>query len=150
MAILAAEVEVMGPLYASTRRPSWGDHLHFPGSSAEDVWHSAHVRPDHGPTYRFVAPLWEWEGGQAAWHFVTLPEEASDEIRAITEGTQRRGFGSVRVEVTVAPATWRTSVFPDKASGCYVLPVKKDVRQRAGLEAGDDVTVALTVTDPLR
>jgi hypothetical protein len=93
--------------------------------------------------YRFTAPLWEWDGGPAAWHFITLPEEVADEIKAITEGTARRGFGSVRVEVAVGPSRWSTSIFPSKETGSYLLPVKKDVRHRAGIEAGDDVAVDL-------
>ena len=56
-----------------------------------------------GHRYRFTVPLWE-HIGEASWHFVTLPEETSDEIKAITDGGPRRGFGSVRVEVTAATA----------------------------------------------
>lgn len=93
--------------------------------------------------YRFTAPLWIWEGrDDSTWHFVTLPEDEADEILAITEGV-RRGFGSVRVEVTVGPATWRTSIFP--SNGSFVLPVKKAVRQRVGAEAGDDLDVELAL-----
>ena len=94
--------------------------------------------------YRFTAPLWIWDAsGDGAWHFVTLPEDAADEIKAIAEGAERRGFGSVRVEATVGPTTWRTSVFPGQ--GAYVLPVKKEVRARAKIEEGDDVAVDLTL-----
>jgi hypothetical protein len=96
--------------------------------------------------YQFTAPLWLWEAaGEAAWHFVTLPQELSDEIEAIAEGSPRRGFGSVRVEVTVEPTTWRTSIFPSKEAGSYVLPVKKAVRPRAGLGVDDEAAVRLTL-----
>lgn len=57
----------------------------------------------------------------------------------------RRGFGSVRVEVTVGPTTWCTSIFPSKESGSYVLPVKKAVRAAAEAEEGDDVDVELVL-----
>jgi hypothetical protein len=92
----------------------------------------------------FAAPLWEHDG-QGAWHFVTLPEELSDEIAAVTGGVERRGFGSVRVEATIGVSTWRTSLFPDKASGSYVLPVKKPVRLANAVAAGDHVEVRLLV-----
>ena len=95
-------------------------------------------------SYRFSAPLWVWMSEKAAWHFVTLPEEVADEIEAITDG-RRRGFGSVRVEVTVAPTTWSTSVFPSKEHRSYLLPVKQAVRRAAGVEEGDDVAVTLTL-----
>jgi hypothetical protein len=96
--------------------------------------------------YRFTAPLWIWEAsGEGSWHFVTLPEDAADEIKAIADGGVRRGFGSVRVEATVPPTTWRTSIFPSKESGSYVLPVKKAVRAAAGIDDGDHVEVELTL-----
>ena len=86
-----------------------------------------------------TAPLWLWSGGK--WHFVTVPPEDSTEIRAHSL-LNRGGFGSVRVEATIAGVTWRTSVFPQKSGG-YLLPVKADVRRGAGIAAGDEVTVAL-------
>jgi hypothetical protein len=96
--------------------------------------------------YRFTSPLWIWEAsGEGSWHFITLPEDAADEVKAITDGTVRRGFGSVRVEATVGPTTWRTSIFPSKESGSYVLPVKKAVRTAADVGDGDDVAVELVL-----
>jgi hypothetical protein len=94
----------------------------------------------------FVAEVWVWEG-DAAWRFVTLPEDLSDEIDAMVQGRPARGFGSVRVEATVGSTTWRTSIFPDTARGSFVLPLKKAVRQAEGLADGDLATVALEVLD---
>ena len=89
-----------------------------------------------------TAPIWLWSGGQGAWHFLTIPEEQATEIRAHGFGGERRGFGSVRVEATINSVSWRTSVFPQQSGG-YILPVKADVRRRAGVAAGDVVTVEL-------
>ena len=54
-------------------------------------------------TYDFAAPLWRWEAKDeatsGAWFFVSLPFDVSDEIEATAE--PGKGFGSVRVEVTV-------------------------------------------------
>jgi len=88
-----------------------------------------------------TGPLWIWTGENGSWHFVTVPEEQSDEIRAHCLASMR-GFKSARVEATVNGITWRTSVFPMKSGG-YFLPVKKDVRCRAAIAAGDEVTVSL-------
>lgn len=93
--------------------------------------------------YDFTAPLWTWDG-DAPWHFVTLPEQMSDDIEARTV-RRRSGFGSVRVEVTVGATSWATSLFPDKQRGAYVLPIKKQVRVRERLSSGDDVTVRLVL-----
>jgi uncharacterized protein DUF1905 len=88
-----------------------------------------------------TGPLWIWTGENGSWHFVTVPEEQSDEIRAHCLAAMR-GFKSARVEATVNGITWRTSVFPMKSGG-YFLPVKKEVRCRAAIAAGDEVTVSL-------
>lgn len=91
----------------------------------------------------FTAPLWEWDG-DAAWHFVTVPQDLSDEIEFVVASTGgARGFGSVRVEVVVGGTLWRTSLFPDKRRAAYVLPVKQPVRRAEGLHVGDDVEVTL-------
>lgn len=63
-----------------------------------------------------------WHGESATWHFVSLPAEASVEIRAHSL-VRRGGFGSVKVEATINGISWRTSVFPQKSGG-YLLPVK--------------------------
>ena len=88
-----------------------------------------------------TAPLWLWSGGQGSWHFLTVPEEQSAEIRAHAFAGPR-GFGSVRVEATIDRVAWRTSVFPQRSGG-YLLPVKAEVRRRANIAAGDEVTVTL-------
>jgi hypothetical protein len=85
--------------------------------------------------------LWLWSGEGASWHFITVPEGLSGEIRAQSLA-RGGGFGSVRVEAAINGIAWRTSVFPQKSGG-YILPVKKDVRRRADIAAGDEVTLTL-------
>jgi hypothetical protein len=95
--------------------------------------------------YRFEAEVWLHQGAEP-WHFVTLPGEIADEIRVRTAGS-RRGFGSVRVEVAIGETRWSTSVFPEKASGSYVLPLKRSVRQATGTGEGDVVSIELEVVE---
>ncbi|MDP3714098.1 MAG: DUF1905 domain-containing protein [Mycobacteriales bacterium] len=97
-------------------------------------------------SYRFDAELWE-HAGEAAWHFVTVPAELSEDLRG--DAGPRRGFGSVRVRVTIGGSTWSTSVFPS-AAGPFLLPVKKAVRRAEELEAGDTVAVELVVDEASR
>ncbi len=94
--------------------------------------------------FTFDAPLWRWQG-EAAWHFIALPEEVTDEIE--DSPTARGGFGSVRVTVRVGATSWSTSVFPDKSRGTFILPVKKQVRQREELAEGDVLHVHLSTVD---
>lgn len=92
--------------------------------------------------FEFSAPVWLHSGG--TWHFVDVPVEVSDDIRALTEGL-RGGWGSVRVAVTVGGTTWRTSVFP--AGEHFVLPLKKAVRTAEGLSVGEPAAIRLELVD---
>jgi hypothetical protein len=84
-----------------------------------------------------------WAGDSATWHFISIGAEESIEIR-VHGFANPRGFGSVRVLASIGEVNWRTSVFPQKSGG-YLLPVKADVRRRAGIVAGDEVTVGLNL-----
>ena len=95
----------------------------------------------------FDAELWIWDARRAdSWTFVSLPAEASEEIHDLASGP-RRGFGSLRVRVTVGGSTWTTSIFPDSARGSYVLPIKRAVRKAEAIDAGDTATVTVELID---
>ncbi len=92
-----------------------------------------------------TALIWLWSEGKGSWHFLTVPAEEAVEIRLMASATgPRRGFGSIRVEATINGVAWRTSIFPQKSGG-YILPIKADVRRRAVIAAGDEVTVSLEI-----
>jgi len=93
------------------------------------------------PTFTFTAELWLHDGGK--WIFITVPLDESEEIREIAPNPG--GFGSVRVEVRIGDSTWRTSVFPDSKSGCFVLPIKKPIRAAEKIDLGDIAEVDLTI-----
>lgn len=74
---------------------------------------------------------------------LTVPEDESDQIAEIVP--DRRGFGSIRVEVQVGETVWRTSVFPSSELEAFVLPVKKAVRTAENLDDGSSVEVSLRI-----
>lgn len=90
--------------------------------------------------FEFTGELWLYPG-EGGWHFVTLPKDVADEIDEVAE--ERAGFGSIPVEVTVGTSIWFTSLFPDKAAGSFVLPVKKAVREKEHLASEASVRVQL-------
>jgi len=90
----------------------------------------------------FEATLWEYQG-EAPWVFVTLPNEDADEIE--DRVAKKGGFGSVRVTAEIGGSKWQTSLFPDKASASYVLPVKRAIRDHEDLAPGDTARVTLTI-----
>lgn len=91
-----------------------------------------------GDVFRWAARL------DSDWYFVALPLDLSEAVRETQ--TYRRGFGGVRVEATIGTSTWRTSVFP-QSDGAYVLPLKRAVRDREGIEPDAVVLVGLAVLD---
>ena len=90
--------------------------------------------------FSFTAELWQWDAQTtSSWYFVSLPVELADDLRM--EAGPPRGFGSIRVEAVIGSSVWQTSVFP--SDGTFVLPVKKPVRVREGIEPGDTVEVSI-------
>jgi hypothetical protein len=77
--------------------------------------------------YKLRAKVWLYPGA-AGWHFVTLPKKQSGEIKALF-GKAQRGWGSLPVAATIGKTSWKTSIFADKKSGAYMLPVKAAVRK---------------------
>ena len=97
--------------------------------------------------HEFTAQLWLWDARRAdTWTFVTLPPDVTEAVEDEADALgPRAGFGSVKVAVRLGVSRWSTSVFPDKASGCFVLPVKRAIRVANSVDAGDTVSVRLRV-----
>ncbi len=112
--------------------------------------HCPSTAPLH--TVRFKSPLWLWQAETGtAWHFVTVPEDLSNEIRFFSSAgnTKKRvGFGSVKVHAQIGDSAWDTSVFPSKQFKGYLLPVKASVRKQNHLAAGNSASVSLHFHQP--
>lgn len=93
--------------------------------------------------FRFKTKIWLYPGA-AAWHFVTLPKTLSERLRR-KFAPFARGWGSLRVEAKIGKTTWESSIFPDKKRGAYLLPLKKEIRLKENLAAGDVVACTLAV-----
>jgi hypothetical protein len=89
----------------------------------------------------FTGEIWFWRG-PAPWYFVTVPEEQSQNLKAIS-GFVTYGWGVIPVNVRIGSTKWQTSLFPK--NGRYIVPIKASVRVAEHLELGDEVTVWLRV-----
>lgn len=96
-------------------------------------------------TYTIQAEVWLYPG-KAAWHFVTLPTDDAQDIDYHFSHV-KRGWGSLPVTVTIGKTTWKTSIFPDKKTGSYLLPLKADVRKKEDIEEGQTITFSLQIED---
>lgn len=85
-----------------------------------------------------------WSGEMASWHFLPITKKYGVEIKEIF-GKSARGFGSIPVEVTIGKSIWKTSIFPDKHSGSYILPLKAKVRKAEDIESGEKIKFSIEI-----
>lgn len=81
--------------------------------------------------YKMKAKVWVYPGF-AAWRFLSVPIKQTKEITKVF-GALKRGWGSLPVLATIGKTSWKTSIFPDKKTQTFLLPVKKDVREKEGI-----------------
>lgn len=91
--------------------------------------------------FEFNGKILFWKG-PAPWFFVTVPEQQSRDLKAIS-GFVTYGWGVIPVHVQIGKSEWQTSLFPK--DGRYLVPIKASVRKAEHLEEGDNVTVHLEV-----
>ncbi len=93
----------------------------------------------------FKAKMWVWPGDMG-WHFVSLDKELSKIIR---ESYPKSAMVKVRVNIIHAngekvfiinkknkkeeSVIWDTSLFRNKKDENYILPIKKQIRNKANI-----------------
>jgi hypothetical protein len=92
--------------------------------------------------YEFESVLFEWDARREKWVFARLPDDISEEIAA--QPHPPAGFDSVPVTVTLGSSRWRTSIFP-QSDGAYVVPLKRVIRDREGVDTGDAVRIGIEI-----
>lgn len=93
--------------------------------------------------FKLKSRVWIYPG-PSSWHFVTLPKKDSDDIKMFRSPI-RRGFGAIKVKVTVGKTSWLTSIFPDKETKSYILPLKRDVRKKEEIRADQLIQYSLEI-----
>jgi hypothetical protein len=89
----------------------------------------------------FTGTIWFWKG-PAPFFFVTVPEEQSGDIKAISAFVTY-GWGVIPVHVRIGKTEFQTSLLPK--DGLYLVPIKASVRKAEKLELDDEVTIQLEV-----
>lgn len=93
--------------------------------------------------YKIKSGVWLYPG-MSGWHFMSIPKKDGEDIRK-RFGKKQRGWGSLPVVVTLGKTSWKTSIFPDKHSGLYLLPLKAVVRKKEGVLSNDKVSFTIEV-----
>lgn len=84
---------------------------------------------------------------RGAWFFVTLPKEITESIKLVAAGLSTRGFGSIKVVAKTNSTHWNTSIFPDNKTKSYLLPIKREVRDKASIKVGDVCRFKIQIID---
>lgn len=87
-------------------------------------------------TFSFSAKIWKWPGDMG-WHFVHVPREYFEPIRA------NYGRGMIKITATVGKTSWDTALFPHIKDKSFLISIKAKVRKTEGLMEGDMVKVGL-------
>jgi hypothetical protein len=108
-----------------------------------------HVPATAAGPWHVSGPVWLWQGSdgapaKGAWYFLTIDGDTALAIRA--HATNAAAWGSVYVEATIGATTWRTSLFPSKQAGGWLLPLKAAVRKAEKIAEGAVVEVTLGLT----
>ncbi len=80
-----------------------------------------------------------------AWRFARVPEDISGKIKAMQKGKLRRGWGAVYARAKVGKSEWTTSIFPDRHSNTYILPLKKQIRYEENLYDGKEFNFTIEI-----
>ena len=91
--------------------------------------------------FEFSGKIFYWRG-PAPYLFVTVPDEQSQNIKAISH-LVTYGWGVIPVHVRIGKTEFTTSLFPKE--GRYLVPIKKVVQVAEKLNEGDTVTIHLEV-----
>lgn len=90
---------------------------------------------------QFTGKIFYWRG-PAPHFFVTVPEEQSDDIKAIST-LVTYGWGVIPVVARIGNTEFTTSLFPKQ--GRYLVPLKVKVREAENLDLDDEVTIHLEI-----
>ncbi|MFN9634091.1 MAG: DUF1905 domain-containing protein [Erythrobacteraceae bacterium] len=93
-------------------------------------------------------PVWLWQGSDGApakgsWYFLTIDGETAQGIRA--HAVNAAAWGSVYVAATIGATTWRTSLFPSKQVGGWLIPLKAAVRKAERIAEGSVIEASLAL-----
>ena len=89
----------------------------------------------------FTGRIFHWRG-PAPYLFVSVPEQASQDIKAISQ-LVTYGWGVIPVHVRVGNTEWTTSLFPK--DGRYLVPIRKSAQIAEKLQEGDNISIRLEI-----
>ncbi len=103
-------------------------------------------------TFKFKSRVIVWNAGNqegkddsSSWRFARVPENISAKIKDMQKGRLRRGWGAVYAKAKIKKTEWATSIFPDRRSATYILPLKKEIRYEENLYDGIETNITIEI-----
>lgn len=95
------------------------------------------------PELKFKSKVWLYSG-KGGWHFASIPNDISLKVKELRGPIPSR-FGAVSVIATIGDTTWDTSIFWDKKSNSFLLPLKAEVRKKEKIEKEEVIEIGLKI-----
>jgi hypothetical protein len=111
-------------------------------------------KKNNSKNFNFTAKVWLYPTSKAAWHFASIPKKIGAEIKfliALSKAplspvkVKKAAWGSVKVLAKIGNSEWETSIFPDKNTGSYILPLKAEIRKNENIKEGKNVKIFLEI-----
>ena len=96
-----------------------------------------------GIQYEFSATIWQY-AGPGGWHFVSLPQALSKEIRDNLK-SEEEGWGRLKAVAATGNSEWKTAIWFDTKLNTYLLPLKADIRKKEGLTLESNIIITLWI-----
>jgi hypothetical protein len=93
--------------------------------------------------FEFKATLWKADGN-SGWHFVTLPQRQSMEIRELFQ-KEEQGWGRLPISALIGDTTWATAIWYDTKNKAYLLPIKSEIRKKESISVGIIVKITIYI-----
>lgn len=91
-------------------------------------------------TFTIQQKIWVWPTNSAPWFFVYVDGDVLSNILKIAK---KHHIGMIKVEAVIGRTSWKTSMFPHKKENCYIMPIKKEIREKEDIWDGDVVKIDL-------
>ena len=96
-----------------------------------------------GKKFKIKSKAWLYPG-MGGWHFITIGKKQAKDIDR-KFGMMKRGWGSLPVSAKVGKSEWKTSIFPDRKTGTYLLAIKSAIRKKENIKIGDTVKITIEI-----
>lgn len=93
--------------------------------------------------FEFHSKIWQ-HNGQGGWHFVSLPQDLSKEVRDNLR-SHEAGWGRLQATAKIANSTWETAIWYDTKKKTYLLPLKAAIRKQEMLKTGQVIEATIWV-----